>query len=444
MTDYEVLVLGGGPAGITIAKTLDGAKDLAVMRPEDHSMVYCAMPYVIEDLLPMEKTLKEDSLVTDTGADLIRDYAVDVDFDEQVVTTGAGDKYGYEELIIATGASPVLPPVEGTDLDGVTTFKHEEDLNRILNQVDSEVEEAVVVGAGAIGIEMSQALNEAGLETHLVDMEDSILPHLLDAEMVAEGEEQLEDLGINLHLGAQIDSLNGTEKVEQVKLADDETIDFGPQGGLVVFAIGMQPNVEFVENSDLEIGQLGIKVNSKMETNLDNVYAVGDCVEYKSAITDEVTGGNLATNAVPMGRLLAQNLLGADREYEGFYNGCATKVNDLFVGGTGLLEKEAAEDYDIVVGKAEFTTAFPIMPFAKPVKAKLIINRDNLEILGGQIVSGEPATDKIDKITMAIQYGIDAEELLDFSYSSQPYQSFFPAHNLLVKAAENALSKIEN
>ena len=444
MTDYEVLVLGGGPAGITIAKTLDGAKDLAVMRPEDHSMVYCAMPYVIEDLLPMEKTLKEDSLVTDTGADLIRDYAVDVDFDEQVVTTGAGDKYGYEELIIATGASPVLPPVEGTDLDGVTTFKHEEDLNRILNQVDSEVEEAVVVGAGAIGIEMSQALNEAGLETHLVDMEESILPHLLDAEMVTEGEEQLEELGINLHLGAQIDSLNGTEKVEQVKLADDETIDFGPQGGLVVFAIGMQPNVEFVEDSDLEIGQLGIKVNSKMETNLDNVYAVGDCVEYKSAITDEVTGGNLATNAVPMGRLLAQNLLGADREYEGFYNGCATKVNDLFVGGTGLLEKEATEDYDIVVGKAEFTTAFPIMPFAKPVKAKLIINRDNLEILGGQIVSGEPATDKIDKITMAIQYGIDAEELLDFSYSSQPYQSFFPAHNLLVKAAENALSKIEN
>lgn len=443
MTDYEVLVLGGGPAGITIAKTLDGAKDLAVMRPEDHSMVYCAMPYVIEDLLPREKTLKEDSLVTDTGADLIRDYAVDVDFDQQVVTTGSGEKYGYEELIIATGASPVLPPIPGTDLEGVTTFKHEEDLNRILNQVDSDVEEAVVVGAGAIGIELAQALNEAELETHLVDLEDSILPNLLDAEMVAEGEEQLEELGINLHLGARIDSLAGAKKVEQVKLADGETINFGPQGGLVVFAIGMEPNVEFVEDSNLEIGPQGIKVNSQMETNRENVYAVGDCVQYQSAITGEVTGGNLATNAVPMGRLLAQNLLGANREYEGFYNGCATKVKELFVGGTGLLEKEAAEDYDIVVGKAEFTTAFPIMPVAKPVKAKLIINRNNLEILGGQIVSGEPATDKLDKITMAIQYGIDAEELLDFSYSSQPYQSFFPAHNLLVKAAENALNKIE-
>ena len=140
----------------------------------------------------------------------------------------------------------------------------------------------------------------------------------------------------------------------------------------------------------------------------------------------------------------AANLLDGERKYQGFYNAAATKVGKFYVGGTGLTEKLADEKYEIITVQAEFKTAFPIMPFAKDVKLKLIVNQADRKVLGGQIISGEPVTDKVDKITMAVQYGLDIDQLLDFNYSSQPYQSFYPAHNLLVKAAEKAVEKLDN
>jgi NADH dehydrogenase/NADH oxidase (H2O2-forming) len=436
---HDVLVIGGGPAAITIAKNIQDKRDIGIIRPEDHSMIYCAMPYVIENLLPYEKTLKKDEIVTETGAALIRDTAVEVDFDNKVVKTLNGDKYTYNELVIAVGASPILPPINGIELDNVSTFKSEEDLKKILDIVDSGLESAAVVGAGAIGIELAQAFNERGIETNLIDMMPTVLPNMLDSEMSKEAEAELKDLGINLYLDNKVVELKGEGKVEEVILGSGEAV----KADLVIFSVGMKANVDFLTDTDLKLGRDGILVDDQLKTNIEDVYALGDCVQFESGITGDVVQGKLATNAVPMGRILANNLLGDNRSYKGFYNGTATKVGDYYVGGSGLTEKKAAEDYDIVTGYAEFTTAFPIMPFAKKVKMKVIVNSENREVLGGQVVSGEPVTDKVDKITMAVQYGIKVDDLLGFSYSSQPYQSFYPAHNLLVKSAEEIVKKLE-
>jgi len=435
---HDVLILGGGPAAITMVKNIKGKRDIAVIRPEDHSMIYCAMPYVIEGLLPYEKTLKTDDLVTDTGAELIRDTAESVDFEKKIVKTADGSEYGYNELVIATGANPILPPISGADLEQVSTFKTEEDLKMILDLVDSGIESAAVVGAGAIGIELAQALNEKNIETNLIDMMPTILPNMLDKEMVEKPQKALEDLGINLYLGNKVVELKGDKKVEAAVLGDGQTVKVD----LVIFSVGMKANVEFLKDTELNIGRDGIIINDYLETSIKDVYALGDCVQFESAITDEVVPGKLATNAVPMGRIMAANLLGDSRSYKGFYNGTATKVGDYFVGNSGLTEKMAENDYDTVTGYADFTTAFPIMPFAEKVKLKLVVDRESKNVLGGQVVSGKPVTDKIDQITMAVQYGVEVDQLIEFSYSSQPYQSFYPAHNLLVKAAENILDKI--
>ncbi|RCW52143.1 FAD-dependent oxidoreductase [Halanaerobium sp. ST460_2HS_T2] len=440
MKNYDLLIIGGGPAGITLTKNIKNKRDIGIMRPEDHSMIYCAMPYVIEDLLPYEKTLKTDSIVTDTGADLIRDLAVDINFENKTVKTAKGDQYDYNELIIATGADPILPPIAGAELDGVMTFKSEDDLKKILDTVNSGVENVSVVGAGAIGIELAQALNEKGIKTNLIDMMPTVLPNMLDPEIAEAAEKELKELGINLYLDQRVVELKGDSALEAVMLDNEEEI----ASELVVFAVGMKPNVDFLKDSDLEIAADGILVNDKMETNIEDVYAAGDCVQFESGITDEVISGKLATNAVAMGRVLAANLLDGDRSYKGFYNGAATKVGKFYVGGTGLTEKLAAEKYEIVTAQSEFKTAFPIMPFAKDVKLKLIVNKADRRVLGGQIISGEPVTDKVDKITMTVQYGLNVDQLLDFNYSAQPYQSFYPAHNLLVKAAEEAVKKLDS
>ena len=440
MNKYDLLIIGGGPAGITLTKNIKNKRDIGIMRPEDHSMIYCAMPYVIEDLLPYEKTLKTDSIVTETGADLIRDLAVEIDFENKIVKTEKDDNYGYNDLIIATGADPILPPIKGVELDGVMTFKSEKDLKKILSIVNNGVENVSVVGAGAIGIELAQALNEKGINTNLIDMMPTVLPNMLDKDIAEEAEAELKELGINLNLDKRVVELKGNSDLESIVLDNQDEIE----SELVIFAVGMKANVDFLKDSSLEIAADGILVNEKMETNIEDVYAVGDCVQFESGITDEVISGKLATNAVAMGRVLAANLLGKKRKYQGFYNGAATKVGGLYVGGTGLTEKLAAEKYDIITAQAKFKTAFPIMPFAKDVKLKLIVNKADRKVLGGQIISGEPVTDKVDKITMAVQYGLDVDQLLDFNYSSQPYQSFYPAHNLLVKAAEEAVKKIDS
>ncbi len=450
---FELLIIGGGPAAITIAKNLRGKKDIGIIRPEDHSMIYCAMPYAIEGLLPFEKTLKKDIIVTETGSELIRDAVVNTNFAEKSVLTASGRKFSYDKLVIATGATPVLPSVPGSDLKGVMTFKTEKDLSKIIDLADKGVAKAVVVGAGAIGIELAQALNSRKIDTHLIDMADHILPNMIDYEMIEEAQEDLVKSGVNLHLKSKVVKLEGDEYTEHVLLDNNQVIhlndiddcsieDKSSLRSMVVFAVGMKPTVEMFEETELNIGKDGIIVNNRMETNISDVYAVGDCCQFTSGITGKITSGKLATNAVPMGRVLAKNLSGGNEEYPGFYNGAATKVETYYVGSTGFTGKNAESQFDIVTGYAEFTTAFPIMPFAKKVKVKLIADKNTQTLVGGQVVSGVPVADKVDQITMAVQYKIKLKDLVNFSYSSQPYQSFYPAHNLIVKAVEEILKQL--
>lgn len=444
---YEVLVIGGGPAGITLSKRLGRKFRMGVIRPEPKSMIYCAMPYAIEGLMPAEKTKKKDELVTGSGAELIRDTAEELDFDNKQVRLASGGRLSYGKLIIATGALPFIPPIPGHDFDGVMGFKTGEDLDRIMSLVQRGLTHAVVVGAGAIGVELAQALRHKGLTVTLVDMADSVLPNLLDPDMTEPGRDALTRNGINLRLGAKVTALRGEKAVREVVLDTDEVITFGPETndrpdgvppGLVVFAAGVKPDLRLVEGTGIACGHDGILVNSRMETNIPDVYACGDCTQFHSAITGKPTGGKLATNAVPMAKVLSRNLLGESWEYPGFVNGSATKSYEWFLGGTGLTAAAATKDgFEIVLGAGETTTQFSIMPDTKPLRVRLVAERKTGRVLGGQVVSGEPVCGKIDLITLAIQQQMTARQLIDFSYSAQPYQSFFPAANAIVLAAED-------
>ena len=456
MESYELIVIGGGPAGITLAKKLGSKMNMAVIRPEDYSMIYCAMPYVIEDLIQIEKTFKKDELVTDAKADLIRGYVEDIDFEMKNIKLGDGTQLKYEKLVIATGAKPFIPPIKGYDLNGVLSFKTEGDLLALKDFAKEKegLKHAVIIGAGAIGIELAQALKSANIEVSLIDMEKSILPSLIDPEMAELPKENLIKKGIHTILDVKVTELSGSGYVKYVHLDNGKVIKFdnldecsvegnGKLNRIVVFAVGMTPDISFIKDKKLKTGKGGICVNEKMETNIKDVYACGDCVEFKSGITGKIVPGKLATNAVPMAKVLARNLLGKDYEYPGFFNGAATKVYDYFIGGTGLTETEAKKSgFKVVVGYAELTTQFPIMPEAKKLNIKLIANSETGIIIGGQVVSGEPVTGKIDLLTYAIQNRSTIKDLAKLSYSAQPFQSFFPAANAVVLAAEDILNKI--
>ena len=448
MEKYEIVVIGGGPAGVTLSKMLGKKFKMAVIRPENYSMIYCALPYAIEGLIENEKTFKPDSLVTDEGVDLIRDKVVKINNDK-TLELEKGVQISYDKLIIATGAIPFIPPIPGSELEGIRGFKTEDDLLWIEEKIAKDINDAVVVGAGAIGIELAQALAFKGINVHLVDMEDSILPNMIDKEMALKLQFEMINKGVNFVPNSRVIELKGEKFVEEIIMDNGKIIKFqksaeGKQTGIIIFAVGTRPVISMIGDMDILTERDGIIVNGKMETNVKNIYAVGDCTQFHSGIDGDILSGKLATNAVPMAKILGFNLLGQDREYHGFFNGAATKVGKYFVGGTGFSEKTAIQrGFEVVCGYSEVTTKFPIMPTKKIKKMKLVVDMKSHRILGAQVVSGEPVIGRIDLLTYAIQKKSTVEELTELSYASQPHQSFYPAANLVVLAAEDVLKKMK-
>ncbi len=457
MDNFELIVIGGGPAGITLAKKLGEKFNMAVIRPEKHSMIYCAMPYVVEGIIPEEKTFKKDALITQNGAELIKDSVANINEKESKLQLKSGRIISYKKLIIATGAEPIIPEISGINFEGVIGFKTQEDLEKIFDFKKKGVKNAVIVGAGAIGVELAQALNASNINTYLVDMEQTILSNMIDGELINEIQAEIISNGIHFIPGEKVVAIKGNGVATGVEFESGNKLDFktddincvddagkGPTC-IVIFAIGVSPVLNFIDGTSIERGKNGIIVDPFMKTNVENIFACGDAVEFKSAITDTPYSGKLATNAVQMARILSDNLKGNKKEYRGFYNGTATKVYSHFLGGTGLTEKAAKKfGFKIVSGYGEATTMFPIMPGAKKIKVKIIAKVPDGTIIGGQIVSEEPVAAKIDLLTLAMQNKMKVEDLVDLAYSSQPYQSFFPAGNVMVMAAEDAFNKLKD
>lgn len=277
----------------------------------------------------------------------------------------------------------------------------------------------------------------------MIEMADHILPNLIDKEMAEMLEKKMRETGIYLHLSNPVNEVKGKDYAEKILLRDGTEIELNKED-ILLFSIGLKPNVEVFEKSGLEMRKEGIVVDKHMRTNIEDVYAAGDCCSFYSGIDHKPILGKLATNAVPMGKIAGINIVGGNAEYDGFYNGAATIVQGIRVAGTGFNETVAKERGfpRYVVGYGETTTMFPIFPDPGFVKIKLIVNQEDHRLIGGQVIGTMCITERIDLLTFAIQNKITVEKLAKLSYSAQPYQSFFPANNAIVIAAEDVLKQI--
>lgn len=446
----RVVIIGGGPAGVTAAKMLGKKRpdwDVTMIRPEEASVIYCAMPYVVEGLLDVEKVKKSDSLVTDAGARLVRDRAINVDFVGKTVTTEKSGSFTYDRLFIATGARPFMPPFKGLEgARNVFPVKTEDHLKGIMDAIRPGSRRAVIVGAGNIGIEMAQALKKRGLDTFLVERAPHVLPAMMDGNMVVELERDLQARGIRVMTDVGLCSFNKDDDntIRGLELSDGSVIHLNEEGrdDIVVVAVGVRPNVELFEGSELPVGRTGILVNSKMETGIPGVWAAGDVCEFRSYLDGEPLGGKLATNAVPMAKAAIRNMTGEDWHYSGFINGAATVIGEKRAGGTGFTEELCEKkEIPVITGTGETTTRFPMMPGASKVRVKLVFGKEDGRLLGGQVVGGEAVAERIDTLTIALKSGWKIQDLMSFDYSSQPWQTFFPAANAIVLAAEEAWAR---
>ena len=276
--------------------------------------------------------------------------AVKIDRDKKMVVakdlkTGELKNFPYDKLVIATGASPVRPPLEGIGLRNIFTLWHPDDAVAIRSGIDAGTfKNAVIIGAGLIGMEMAEALNHQGLNVTVVEMKDQIFPAFLDEDIAAIGHKYLKTKNIQLLTGEKVEGLLGSDSVTTVKTDHREI-----PADLVIMAIGARPNVGLAKDAGLIIGETGaIWVDETMRTSDPEIFAGGDCVESTNMVNRKKIFAPMGSIANKQGRVIGENLLGGKARFKGVASTVVVKIHDITIGKTGLSEKEAKQRFFVV------------------------------------------------------------------------------------------------
>ncbi|MGE5627393.1 MAG: CoA-disulfide reductase [Solirubrobacterales bacterium] len=446
----KVLIVGGVAGGASAAARLrrldENAEIIMFERDEYISFANCGLPYYIGE------TIKERSkLLVQTPEAMKARFNIDVRNNSEVVSVDAKNKKvtvnskhkgtyeeSYDYLILSPGGKAIRPNIPGIGSDKIFTLRNIPDTDMVKAYVDKKgVGSAVVIGGGFIGVEMAENLIERGLKVTLVEA----APHILapfDTDMVVIAEKELVDNGVKVILGDGVKSFEEINNQVQVTLGSDTKI----KADMVILAIGVVPDTGFIKDSGLEFGPRGhIIVNDKMETNLANVYAVGDAIEVVDFITKQKTAIPLAGPANKQGRIAADNVAGLNSTYKGTQGTSILKVFGLTAASTGANERtlqRANMEYKVIYVHPVSHASY--YPGAIPMSLKLIFN-DEGRILGAQGIGYDGVDKRIDVIATAIRLGGTVEDLteLELSYAP-PFSSAKDPVNMAGFVAQNVLA----
>lgn len=441
----KVLVLGGVAAGTKIAAKLmreDRANEVTVLnKGRNISYAGCGLPYYVghvienKEELIVNTPLKYEKL---TGVKVLTEMeAVKVEPNQKKVSaidlkTGETKDFSYDKLVIAVGASPVKPPVEGCDLENVFFMRTPEDAIRLRTLIDGgSIKKAVVVGAGYIGLEIAENLKTIGVRPFVLDMAPQILAPGFDKEMADYAEGKLSESGIPVVTGVTVTAIEGNGKVEKV-LTNKKAY----KADLVVLSAGIRPNTAFLNDTGLEMVKGTILTNEYGETNLPDIYAAGDCAMVHNAITGKPVWSPMGSTANIAGRIIAQNMMGAKISYRGTLGTAVCKLPGINVGRTGLTEVQAKEEgFDPVSVVTIVDEKAHYYPGAGLLAVKMIADKSTERLLGVQVV-GNGAVDKIVDIAVTgimLKGTLTQLSDLDFAYAPPFSTAIHPfAHTLNV------------
>ena len=383
----------------------------------------CGMPYYISDEIKDPKKLiaRTKEQFSDMNIIVHTLHKVINVFDEinaiEVVNLETNETFieSYDYLIIGSGASPIVPPWKNVELENIFTLSSYEDSLAIKNSIDSgKIKKVVVVGGGFIGIEMVEAFLTRGLEVTLIELDKQILS-VFDAEMTLSLENHLRSKGVKIRLNEKVIQFEGYSNVKRV-ITDNGKYD----ADLVLISVGIKPNTSFLENSNVKLDKGAIVVNRKMQTNIKNIYAGGDCSMIYNLAVKENRYLPMGNNANKQGRVIAENLSGGDFTFNGVLGTIVIKVVDMEAAKTGITEKDAINlglkhKTVIITGKNHAG----YYPNAQPITVKVIYDPNTKVILGAELVGYKDTALRINVFAVAIQKEMTTSELgfLDLAYA---------------------------
>jgi len=447
----RLVVIGGDAAGMSAAsqaRRMRSPDDLDIVVFEQSGYVSfsaCGEPYFVggwvEDFDDLKVRTPEQFQAR--GIDTrIHHEVTAIDLLAHTVTVrhpGGEDLVGYDQLLYATGATAIRPPIEGMDLEGVHMLRTLDDAARLRSLVMSGVERAVVVGGGYIGLEIAEAFDHVGISTTVVTMMTTVLERTLDPDMAELVSDHMRSMGIPVETGFKVECIAGAGGAVAGVGCDDRSFP----ADLVVLALGSRPQIGLAKDAGIPLGATGaVAVDDHQRTEIDGVWSAGDCAEALHRISGRPVNLHLGTVANKTGRVAGINLGGGDASFPGVLGTAITKVGDLEISSTGLTEWEAAEaGIDAIAATIKSTTAAHYWPDSSPITVKAVAERVTGRLLGAQIVGGRGAGKRIDVFATAMWSDLPALELAwtDLSYSPPFSGVWDPVHIAARKAGEKAL-----
>lgn len=440
----KTIIIGGGASGASCAarlRRLDEEAEITIIeKTNEVSIANCGLPYYISDVInEREKILVSTPQKFKSWFNidvLLNTEALEINREKKIVRLSNGKEISYDKLVLAQGASPIVPPFEGIDRNKTFIVRNLADADKIKNYIkQNNSKKAVVIGGGFIGIEMAENLVEMGLNTTLVELGDQILAPV-DEETASVAQNEMRDNGVTLVLSDGVKSFNNNKII----LNSGKEIEFD----LVIMAIGVRAETAIAKASGLEVNR-GIVVNEFMQTNDPDIYAAGDSVEIKDFVSGDMTLIPLAGPANRQGRIIADNITGGINgklsTYKNSQGTSVLKVFNLTVASTGNNEKQLKQKNipywkTFVYGNSHAG----YYPSATQTLYKLLFTTEG-KILGAQAVGQEGVEKRIDVISTVMRNEGSIQELIDSELCyAPPYNSAKDSGvNILGMSADNIL-----
>lgn len=404
-------VAGGATAAARIRRNSEEAEIILFEKGEYISYANCGLPYYIGGVIA-----DREKLFVQTPQAFGRRFNLDVRVQSEVIAihpsekivdirTSDGETYSetYDKLLLSPGASPVRPPLHGIDHEGIFTLRNVNDTDRIKEYLQSHsVKRAVIIGAGFIGLEMAENLQEAGAEVAIVEMANQVMAPI-DFSMASLVHEHLLQKGVRLYLEQAVASFERTADGLEVVFKSGEKLG----ADMVMLSIGVRANTALASEAGLELGEMrGIKVDDYLQTSDPHIYAVGDAVEFRHPITEKPWLNFLAGPANRQARIVADNMaFGNKIKYEGAVGTSIAKVFDMTVAASGLPAKrlkQAGIDYlSATIHPASHAGYYPD---ALPMTVKITFTPKDGKLLGAQIVGYNGVDKRIDEFSQVIKH----------------------------------------
>lgn len=443
----KTIIIGGVAGGATAAARLrrldEHAQIIILERGEFVSFANCGLPYYIGGSIT-----EKGNLTLQTPESFRARFNIDVrtlsnaagiDPERKTVTvedlrTGKTYEESYDKLILSPGAEPIRPSIEGANSPNVFTLRNIPDTIRIKEYMETAYpHSAVVVGGGYIGVEMAENLAMAGLKVSVVELADHLIAPL-DFDMAADVHRYIKSKGIKLYLNNGVTAIRGNKVVLQKgELAAD----------MVILAVGVRPETKLAKACGIQTNARGsILVNQNMQTNIPDIYAVGDAVEVEDFITKTPAFIPLAGPANKQGRIAADHIAGLSSVYKGTQGSAVLKLFDMTIATTGISEKAAKAagiDYDKTYTYSGSHASY--YPGASMMSIKALWDKKTLKLLGAQIVGFDGVDKRLDVLATAIRFGAKITDLaeLELCYAP-PFGSAKDPVNMLGFVAENVVS----